>query len=77
MTIDTMILTKKRFGKLVEEKVLETKMPYMDAVLAICEERMLDSGEIGNLIDDSLKEKIQHEAIALNLVRSDAGTLPL
>lgn len=76
--IEQIILTKKRFGKLVEDKVTETRMPYMDAVIAICEERDLDPGDIGNLIGPVLKEKIQMEAIDLNLIESDGGnTLPL
>ena len=76
--IEQIILTKKRFGKLVEDKVTETRMPYMDAVIAICEERDLDPGDIGNLIGPVLKEMIEMEAIDLNLIESDNGnTLPV
>ena len=76
--IEQIILTKKRFLKLVQDKVTETKMPYMDAVLQICEERYLDPIDIGNLIGPVLKEKIEAEAIDLNLIESDGGnTLPL
>ena len=76
--IEQIILTKKRFGKLVEDKVTETRMPYMDAVIAICEERDLDPGDIGILIGPVLKEKIEMEAIDLNLIESDNGnTLPV
>lgn len=76
--IEQIILTKKRFGKLVEDKVTETRMPYMDAVIAICEERDLDPGDIGKLIGPVLKEKIEVEAIDLNLIESDNGnTLPV
>ena len=76
--IEQIILTKKRFGKLVEDKVTETRMPYMDAVIAICEERDLDPGDIGKLIGPVLKEKIEVEAIDLNLIESDnRNTLPV
>jgi len=76
--IEQIILTKKRFSKLVEDKVSETKMPYMDAVLKICEERDLDPIDIGNLIGPVLKEKIEAEAVDLNLIENDGGnTLPL
>lgn len=78
MSIEHIILTKKRFAKLVEDKVTETKMPYMDAVLAICTERDLDPADIGNLIGPVLKERIEMEAIDLNLIESDNGnTLPV
>ena len=50
----------------------------MDAVLQICEERDLDPIDVGNLIGPVLKEKIEAEAIDLNLIVSDGGnTLPL
>ena len=76
--IEQIILTKKRFLKLVQDKVAETKMAYMDAVLQICEERDLDPIDVGNLIGPVLKEKIEAEAIDLNLIESDGGnTLPL
>lgn len=76
--IEEIILTKKRFLKLVQDKVIETKMPYMDAVLKICEERDLDPIDVGNLIGPVLKEKIEAEAIDLNLIVGDGGnTLPL
>lgn len=76
--IEQIILTKKRFSKLVEDKVTETKMPYMDAVLAICQERDLDPIDIGKLIGPVLKEKIEMEAIELRLITSDKGnTLPV
>lgn len=76
--IEEIILTKKRFSKLVEDKVTETKMPYMDAVLSICIDRELDPADIGNLIGPVLKEKIQAEAVELNLIAHDGGnTLPL
>ena len=76
--IEEIILTKKRFSKLVEDKVTETKMPYMDEVLSICTDRELDPADIGNLIGPVLKEKIQAEAIELNLIAHDGGnTLPL
>tara|TARA_B100000212_G_scaffold303167_1_gene249830 strand:+ start:3333 stop:3581 length:249 start_codon:yes stop_codon:yes gene_type:complete len=76
--IEQIILTKKRFSKLVEDIVTETKMPYMDAVLRVCEERDLDPIDVGNLIGPVLKEKIEMEAIDLNLIESDGGnTLPL
>ena len=53
-------------------------MPYMDAVLKICEERDLDPIDVGNLIGPVLKEKIEAEAIDLNLIANDGGnTLPL
>ena len=50
----------------------------MDAVIAICELRELDPGDIVNLIGPVLKEKIQAEAVEFNLIHHDGGnTLPI
>ena len=61
MSLDN-ILTKKRFSKLVEERVEKRKMAYMDAVLEICEEREIDPSEIGKLVSPIIKDKIEAEA---------------
>lgn len=70
------ILTKKRFTKLVEAKVEETSMTYMDAIISVCEDRELDPGEIGNLIGPILKDKVEAEAVSLNLMKG-GNQLPI
>lgn len=75
MSLDQ-ILTKKRFAKLVETKVENTNMSYMDAIISVCEDRELDPGEIGNLIGPILKDKVEAEAIDLNLMKG-GNTLPI
>lgn len=75
MSLDQ-ILTKKRFAKLVESKVEETHMSYMDAIVSVCEDRELDPGEIGNLIGPVLKDKVEAEAVSLNLMKG-GNQLPI
>ena len=70
------VLTKKRFAKLVEEKIKEKPMPYIDAVVDVCQDRELDTADIGNLISPILKEKIKAEAVSLNMMKGGAS-LPL
>ena len=70
------VLTKKRFAKLVEEKIKDKPMPYIDAVCDVCEDRELDTADIGNLISPILKEKIKAEAVNLNMMKGGA-TLPI
>ena len=45
----SMILTKKRFAKLVEDKIKDRPMPHIDAVVEVCEDRDLDPGDIANI----------------------------
>ena len=75
MSLDN-ILTKKRFSKLVEERVEKRKMAYMDAVLEICEEREIDPSEIGKLVSPIVKDKIEAEAINLRMMKG-GNQLPI
>ena len=70
------VLTKKRFAKLVEEKIKEKPMPYIDAVVDVCQDRELDTADIANLISPILKKKIEAEAIGLNMMKG-GNTLPI
>lgn len=75
MSLDN-ILTKKRFSKLVEERVEKRKMAYMDAVLEICEEREIDPSEIGKLVSPIIKDKIEAEAVNLRMMKG-GNQLPI
>lgn len=75
MSLDN-ILTKKRFSKLVEERVEKRKMAYMDAVLEICDEREIDPSEIGKLVSPIVKDKIEAEAINLRMMKG-GNQLPI
>jgi hypothetical protein len=80
MTIDESfedsILTKKKFAKLVEDKVLSHKLGYIDAVIEVCNDRGLDPADVGNLISPIIKEKIEAEAVGLNMIKG-GNQLPL
>lgn len=74
--LDNLILTKKKFTQLVEDLVLEKRIPYMDAVLHICSERDIDPLDVSSLIAPSIRDKIYAEAINSNLMKG-GNTLPL
>jgi hypothetical protein len=80
MTIDEKfedsILTKKKFAKLVEDKVLDLRLGYIDDVIEVCNDRGLDPSDVGNLISPIIKEKIEAEAIGLNMIKG-GNQLPL
>ena len=75
MTIDD-ILSKKQFSDLVTTIAKEKRMSHMDAVLHLCEERMIDPLDVGPLISAPLKARIEEEAIADKLITGH-NTLPL
>lgn len=71
------ILTKKKFNKLVEERVLKTNQGYIDSVLEICKERGIDPEDINPLLTQTLTDKIEAEAINQRLIKGNYNQLPL
>jgi hypothetical protein len=75
-SLEDKILTKKKFAKLIEEKVISAKISYIDAVIEVCNDRDLDPGDVGKLISPIIKDKIEAEAVSLNMIRG-GNQLPL
>ena len=69
-------MTPKQFSVLIDDKVKQKSITYMDAVLEYCEEKNLESDQINHLISRSLKEKIRVDAEAINLMPK-SSTLPV
>lgn len=75
MTIDD-ILSKKQFSEMVELTAKEKRLSFMDAILYVCEQRMIDPLDVGPLITAPLKSRIEQEAIADKLLPGH-NTLPV
>ena len=61
-------LTKSEFSKIVEKHVLDRKMSYMEAVLYACEDHGIDPEDVKKLVSGPIQEKIEGEAMRLNLI---------
>ena len=59
-------MTKAKFSKLVDSIVKEKRMPYMDAVLYLCEKYTIDPADAKKYVNTVLKSKIEAEAQSLN-----------
>ena len=66
--IEEQFLTRSKFTKLIESRVAEKKMPYMDAILQVCEKNDIDIEDIKKFISPIIKGKIEAEAMALNFL---------
>ena len=76
--LEQKIMTKKRFSTAVEQLVVKGNMSYIDAATYIIEERGMDYSNLRKLLTDSLKDKMEVEAIRLNLIRGKKGNqLPI
>ena len=72
-------MTKKRFS-LAVEKIVATRpgVTYIDAAVAIIEDRGMDYSNLKRLLTPSLKSKIEEEASSLNLIKGKkANKLPI
>jgi len=74
--LDNKIITKKRFSEAVEHMVLRTKIPFMEAVLEVCEKNQLDPGDVKRLLTDSILNKIEAEAVKNRLIPKTTSELP-
>ena len=69
MIDDNTFLNKPNFTKMVENKVLDTKQSYMDAVVDLCEKLDIDPIDVKKFISPVIQGKIEAEAMMLNLIQ--------
>lgn len=74
--IEKKIINKKTFSSLVEEYVWSHDTPYIEAVVEVCNTRELDPSAVSSLLSNSIKDKIEAEAMALNFLPK-VNALPL
>lgn len=66
--IEDQFLTKSKFTKLVEACVMEKKIPYMDAILWLCEQNDIEPEDVKKFISPIIKDKVEAEARNLNFL---------
>ena len=68
MKIEEQFLTKSKFTKLIEKTVADLKIPYMDAILKVCETNDIEIEDIRKFISPVIKDKLEAEAMDLNFL---------
>jgi len=68
MKIEEQFLTKSKFTKLIESTVADLKIPYMDAILKVCEANDIEVEDIRKFISPVIKDKLEAEAMGLNFL---------
>ena len=66
--IEDNFLTKTKFTKLIESTVSELKIPYMDAVLHLCDKNDIEPEDVKKFISPIIRDKIEAEAMNLNFL---------
>ena len=70
-------ISKEEFASRVGLHVYRDEMSYIEAALHICEELNIDPEDIGQLVDASLRSKLEHEAKRSNLLPRNNNTYEL
>ena len=76
MDIEYKILSRKRFCDMVEEYIYMKDVPYIEAVIDLMGEHEIEADRIPNLINTSIRDKIEAEARDLNFLEQ-INKLPL
>lgn len=70
------VMSSKKFSYEIEEFVKKTGVSYLDAVMEYCTENKIEPETVASLISKPLKEKIEVDAMKLNLLPK-VSQLPL
>jgi hypothetical protein len=64
--IEKHFLTKSKFTKLIESIVIQLRIPYMEAILHVCEKHDIEPEDVKKFISPIIKDKVEAEAMQLN-----------
>lgn len=63
------LFTKKSFSELIETKVKKDRSSYLDAIIDVCKERMIDPEDIAKLLSNPIKAKLEAEGMNLGYLK--------
>ena len=66
--IENNFLTKNKFTKLIESTVSELSIPYMEAILHVCEKNDIEPEDVRKFISPVIKSKVEAAAMQLNFL---------
>jgi hypothetical protein len=67
------------FARLIERKVRDQQMTYLDAILDFCERNQIEPEVVAAFVTDKMKTELTREGLSLNLLNRNKmeDTLPL
>ena len=68
MKIEEQFLTKSKFTKLIEGTVADMKIPYVDAILYVCNKNNIEPEDVKKFISPVIRDKLEAEAMDLNFL---------
>ena len=68
-------ITKKKFGKMIEDTGRDKRLSYMDSIIWLCEENKIDLEDVSKYLSPVIKQQIEYEGQKLNMLPK-GNTLP-
>ena len=68
MKLEDQFLTKYKFTKIIEKTVAELKIPYMDAIIKVCENNEIEIDDVKKFVSPVIRDKLEAEAMDLNFL---------
>ena len=66
--LNSMMMTKNKFAKTIEEIVRHKNLSYIDAILYFCENNNVDEEDVKKFVSGPIKSKVEAEAMKLNFL---------
>ena len=71
------IITPVKFRELLEEKVTQDNVTYLDAIVDICETTGLEIESVPRMLNMTKKKILRNEATNLNMLKKKGARLPV
>ena len=71
------IMTSVKFRELLEEKVAQDNVSYIDAIVDICEKTGLEIESVPKMLNMKTKKILRNEATNLNMLKKKGARLPV
>ena len=71
------IMTSVKFRQLLEEKVAQDNVSYLDAIVDICEKTGLEIESVPRMLNVKTKKILRNEATNLNMLKKKGARLPV
>lgn len=71
------IMSSNTFIAMVELRISEKGMSYLEAITDVCEKTGLEFENVSKLMTPSMRKLLQSEAMSLNLIKRTGSRLPI
>jgi hypothetical protein len=71
------IMSNTKFNELLEDRLKDDKISYIDAIVDICAKTGLEIESVPSLLNNRTRKILRNEAANLNMLKKKGATLPV